>query len=317
MSEEYGPGAGHTNLFKTIRFAEAFPDRRIVHALSEQLSWTHLRKIIYLEDPTRREFYTQIYRIERRRTGTLQDKIEGMLYEKTAISTKPRPRARKDLAVLREEDRMSPDLAFRDPYLLDSLGLKAAYTEKDFKTAIVRDLELFLLELDSDFSFVARQKRIKIDNQNYDLDLLFFQWASHVERSSGSGRHECRPRHSHLSEGLPQPVQVAQTCAYEVCGISNLAKSKEEYAKVRKRSAKVQKQARITSKGQITVPRDIRNTLGVGPGDRLLFESDSRGVRIRPVRAESPFEKYRGIGNPGLSPGRKAVRRWVRQLRGQ
>jgi AbrB family looped-hinge helix DNA binding protein len=79
----------------------------------------------------------------------------------------------------------------------------------------------------------------------------------------------------------------------------------------------VQKQARITSKGQITVPRDIRRALGVRPGDRLLFECDSKGVRIRPLRAKSPFEKYRGIGNPGIPSGRKAVRDWVRQLRGQ
>ena len=79
----------------------------------------------------------------------------------------------------------------------------------------------------------------------------------------------------------------------------------------------MQKQARITSKGQITVPRDVRRTLGVGPGDRLLFESDSEGVRVRPVRSRSPFEKYRGIGNPGVPSGRKAVRQWVRQLRGQ
>jgi AbrB family looped-hinge helix DNA binding protein len=79
----------------------------------------------------------------------------------------------------------------------------------------------------------------------------------------------------------------------------------------------VQKQARITSKGQITVPRDVRRTLGVGPGDRLVFECDSEGVRVRPMRARSPFEKYRGIGNPGMPSGRKAVRQWVRQLRGQ
>jgi len=79
----------------------------------------------------------------------------------------------------------------------------------------------------------------------------------------------------------------------------------------------VQKQARITSKGQITVPRDIRRTLGVRPGDRLIFESDNRGVRVRPLRTNSPFEKYRGIGNPGIASGRKAVENWVRQLRGQ
>ncbi len=79
----------------------------------------------------------------------------------------------------------------------------------------------------------------------------------------------------------------------------------------------MQKQARITSKGQITVPRDIRRTLGVRAGDRLLFESDSPGVRVRPLRAKSPFEKYRGIGNPGIPSGRNAVRRRVRALREQ
>ncbi len=79
----------------------------------------------------------------------------------------------------------------------------------------------------------------------------------------------------------------------------------------------MQRQARITSKGQITVPRDIRRTLGVHPGDSLLFESDGAGVRVRPVRAKSPFEKYRGVGNPGIPSGRKAVRDWIRRLRGQ
>jgi antitoxin PrlF len=79
----------------------------------------------------------------------------------------------------------------------------------------------------------------------------------------------------------------------------------------------VEKQARITSKGQITMPREVRRALGVGPGDKVLFESDGDGVRVRPVRAQSPFAKYRGIGNPGIPSGRKAVLRWVRELRGQ
>ena len=79
----------------------------------------------------------------------------------------------------------------------------------------------------------------------------------------------------------------------------------------------MQQQARITSKGQLTVARDIRRALGVRPGDRLLFESDGAGVRVRSLRAKSPFEKYRGIGNPGIPSGRKAVRRWLRELRGR
>lgn len=79
----------------------------------------------------------------------------------------------------------------------------------------------------------------------------------------------------------------------------------------------IKKQARITSKGQITVPHEIRRALGVRPGDKLLFEKDGGGVRVRPLRAASPFEKYRGIGSPGIGPGRKAVLRWLRDLRGR
>ena len=79
----------------------------------------------------------------------------------------------------------------------------------------------------------------------------------------------------------------------------------------------MKKQARITSKGQITIPHDIRRALGVRPGDKLLFEEQGAEVRVRPVRTRSPFEKYRGIGTPGISRGRKAVVRWVRELRGR
>jgi AbrB family looped-hinge helix DNA binding protein len=79
----------------------------------------------------------------------------------------------------------------------------------------------------------------------------------------------------------------------------------------------VKKQARITSKGQITVPHEIRRALGVRPGDKLLFEKDGAGVRVRPIRTRSPFEQYRGIGSPGIPRGRKGVVRWVRKLRGR
>lgn len=77
----------------------------------------------------------------------------------------------------------------------------------------------------------------------------------------------------------------------------------------------MQRQAKITSKGQITLPLEVRRLLGVQPGDRVLFETNKGGVRVRPVRTESPFEKYRGIGNPGMGSGREAVVRWVRNLR--
>ena len=79
----------------------------------------------------------------------------------------------------------------------------------------------------------------------------------------------------------------------------------------------MKREARVTSKGQIRVPHDIRRALGVGPGDKLLFEKDGADVRVRPVRAKSPFEKYRGIGTRGVGRGRKAVKRRVREMRGQ
>jgi AbrB family looped-hinge helix DNA binding protein len=79
----------------------------------------------------------------------------------------------------------------------------------------------------------------------------------------------------------------------------------------------LKKQAKITSKGQITVPREIRRALGVGPGDKLIFEEDGAAMRVRPVREKSAFAKYRGIGTPGWPSGRKAILRKIRELRGR
>ena len=79
----------------------------------------------------------------------------------------------------------------------------------------------------------------------------------------------------------------------------------------------MKRQARITSKGQITVPFEIRRAMGVRPGDKLEFEKDSSGFRVRPVRTKSPFEKYQGIGNPGIPRGRKAIVRFFRKMRGE
>ena len=79
----------------------------------------------------------------------------------------------------------------------------------------------------------------------------------------------------------------------------------------------MQKQATITSKGQITVPREIRRILGVRSGDKLLFESDAKGIRVRPVRSRSAFSKYRGIGNAEIPSGRKSITKWLRGMRGE
>ena len=174
LTLEYGRGFTRTNLFNMIRCAEVFPDREIVHALSGQLSWTHFREIIYLEDNLKRDFYAEMCRIERWNTRTLHAKIQGMLYERTALSKKSEKLIQQELATLREEDRMTPDLVFRDPYFLDFLGLSDTYSERDLEAAILHELERFLLELGTDFTFAARQKRITIDREDYYLDLLFY-----------------------------------------------------------------------------------------------------------------------------------------------
>ncbi len=171
---QYGTGFTRTNLFNMIRFAEIFPDRSIIHTLCGQLSWSHFRCIIYIEDSLAREFYTEICRLELWSVRTLQAKIQGMLFERTALSKKPEELARKELAALRDEDRMTPDLVFKSPYFLDFLGLEDSFSEKDLENSILRELERFILELGTDFSFVARQKRITVDAEDYYIDLLFY-----------------------------------------------------------------------------------------------------------------------------------------------
>jgi len=174
LTAEYGQGFGRRNLFYMIRLSEVFADSRIVHALSAQLSWTHFRLIVGLDDPIQRDFYAQMCRLERWSTRTLEKKIGGLLYERTALSRKPAELASQELRALREGDRVTPDLIFRDPYFLDFLGLKDTYGEKDVETAILRELERFILELGAGFAFVARQKRITVDHEDYYLDLLFY-----------------------------------------------------------------------------------------------------------------------------------------------
>jgi len=97
-----------------------------------------------------------------------------MMYERTAVAKKPEAVIKKDLAALRRERKMSPELAFRDPYFLDFLGLHGAYSEKDLESALVADMRQSILELGSDMAFVAEQKRISVDNEDYYLDLLFY-----------------------------------------------------------------------------------------------------------------------------------------------
>jgi len=153
---------------------EVFPDEKIVSALLRQLTWSHFVSVIYLDDSLKRDFYVEMCRIERWSTRTLQKKIDSLLFERTALSRKPAKLAEIEIKQLREEDKLTPDLVFRDPYFLDFLGLKGAYQEKDIEAAILREMEAFMLELGMGFAFLERQKRIIVDGNDFYLDLLFY-----------------------------------------------------------------------------------------------------------------------------------------------
>ena len=171
---EFGEGFGVRNLFRMIRFAEVFRDEQIVSTLSSQLGWSHFVQIIPLKDDLQREFYAAMSRIEGWSVRQLRKKISGMLFERTALSKKPAELIKQEIAAAREQDRITPDLVFRDPYFLNFLGLRDTFSERDLEEAILWDLESFILEIGTGFSFVARQKRITVDGEDYYLDLLFY-----------------------------------------------------------------------------------------------------------------------------------------------
>lgn len=174
LETEHGRGFSIKNLRHMVRFAEIFQEEKIVYALSRQLSWTHFRSLIYIDDPLKREFYLEMCRSEGWSTRVLQNRLDSMLFERTALSRKPDDLLADELAKLRDQNIASPDFVLKDPYILDFLGLKDRFLEKDLEDAILRELENFLLELGMGFSFVARQKRLQIDNDDYYIDLLFY-----------------------------------------------------------------------------------------------------------------------------------------------
>lgn len=174
LTEEYGKGWSERQLWLCIKLATAFPDVEIVNTVCAELSWSHLRLLLGFDDSPKRNFYIEICRLEHWSVRQLQERIKSMLYERTAISKKPDKTIENDLQALRGEGRLSPDLAFRDPYLLDFLGLADTYAEKDLETAIIAELQRFIIELGSDFAFLSRQKRLTIDHRDYYIDLLFY-----------------------------------------------------------------------------------------------------------------------------------------------
>ncbi len=171
---DYGRSFSEKNLRRMIQFAEVFPDEKIVGSLIRQWIWTHFIALIPLKDKLKRDFYAEMCRLEKWSVRILRKKIDSMMFERTAIAKKPEAVIKMELDSLRKEDKLSPDLVFRDPYFLDFLGLQDAFQEKDLEQAILREIETFIMELGAGFTFVERQKRIIVDGEDFYLDLLFY-----------------------------------------------------------------------------------------------------------------------------------------------
>ena len=180
LQSYYGTkGFEKSSITRMMKFAKLFPDKQIVAPLAQQLSWSHFMIIMPLKDDLQREFYLSMAASERWSKRTLKNKIDSMLFERTAIASKPEELIKKELASLRDDDVMSPNLVFKSPYFLEFTGLKGMYSEKSLEDCLVANLEQFIIELGIGFSFVARQKRIIIDGEDYYLDLLFYHRRLH------------------------------------------------------------------------------------------------------------------------------------------
>ncbi|MGY4384002.1 putative nuclease of restriction endonuclease-like (RecB) superfamily [Pedobacter sp. UYP24] len=171
---DYGSGWSKKQLLHCLYVVETFPELEKFSTLCRQLSWSHIKVIMYMNDPLKTEFYIQMCIHEKWSVRVFQERIQSMLYERTAISKKPEETISNELKMLQDNKAISPDLVFRDPYFLDFLGLADSYSEKDLESSILTELQRSIIELGSDFAFMARQKRITIDNRDYYIDLLFY-----------------------------------------------------------------------------------------------------------------------------------------------
>lgn len=172
LQQEFGRGFEEKNLRRMMQFAEQF-ERDIVVTRSRQLSWSHFLSVLPIKDPLKRDFYLHMCQTEQWSVRTFRERINSMLFERTALSKQPEQLIAHELTQLRA-GKASEQTLLKDPYLLDFLDLNDRYLEKDLEDAILRQLETFLLELGNGFTFMARQKRIQLDHDDYYIDLLFY-----------------------------------------------------------------------------------------------------------------------------------------------
>ncbi len=174
LSRELGEGFKEKNLQRMVQFHRIFPDEASAASLARHLSWSHFVLLIPLRNEAQRTFYTETCFKEKWSARTLKRQIGGMLYERVTYSLDPADLLERELSALREEEKPSPDLVFRDPHHLDFLGLSAANKDQNLESAVLRELEAFLLGLGVGFTVVARDKWIPLDGLDHYLGRLFY-----------------------------------------------------------------------------------------------------------------------------------------------
>lgn len=167
------------NVRRMMQFAQQIKEEKIVSQLATKLSWSHFIEVLSLKDELQREFYLTLAANELWGRNRLRKEIDGMLFERTALSSKPEEFVKRELANVRENKLVSPDVVFKSPYFLEFTGLKGMYSEKDLEDSLVAHLEQFILELGNGFCFAERQKRMIIDGEDFYLDLLFYHRKLH------------------------------------------------------------------------------------------------------------------------------------------
>lgn len=174
LSTEYGKGFTYTSLTRMLKFYDSFVSHDIVATLSQQLNWSHIIELLPLKDQKQKEFYAFMAIQDNWSVRYLRHNIDRMTYERTIAAKNNEPIALVASSDIRNRSSLSPNMIFKDPYILEFLELKPDHLESDLENAILQKIEKFILEMGTGFSFVARQKRITIDNDHFYIDLLLF-----------------------------------------------------------------------------------------------------------------------------------------------
>lgn len=173
LTREFGKGFDASNLRNMRSFYLCFPNR---DALRHKLSWTHYRLLIRVENPKAREWYMQETMDQNWSARALERQI-GVLYYERLLASQDRAAVEQEAKTNTTELRVRPEDYLRDPYVLDFLNLPSqTFLESELEQGLIDNLQQFLLELGKGFAFVARQQRISTDDQDFYIDLVFYNF---------------------------------------------------------------------------------------------------------------------------------------------